>query len=254
MASLKLGTSVCCSVPSRDSHPPSNLMEGGTWMVDGFIRPPVSVIVHLPCAVAIRKISWTSSFGEHKSLLHKIYATSSTLPCSSICQNWLTWRRVGISTSKDGGVKFANMRLVKDAPLQTWGKLSCSEDRWENKRAHLIYLFNFSRQLLDRVTTLQLEICSTEASSVPCMSDLRIEASPAPGQENKESAKQLVLKSKSQGGVNATAPSFSFFGGEEEEQPEVHVVEDQPAFPLDSLTDQPPDFLDSITEEVIFFN
>ena len=254
LASLKLGTSVCCSVPSRDSHPPSNLMEGGTWMVDGFIRPPVSVIVHLPCAVAIRKISWTSSFGEHKSLLHKIYATSSTLPCSSICQNWLTWRRVGISTSKDGGVKFANMRLVKDAPLQTWGKLSCSEDRWENKRAHLIYLFNFSRQLLDRVTTLQLEICSTEASSVPCMSDLRIEASPAPGQENKESAKQLVLKSKSQGGVNATAPSFSFFGGEEEEQPEVHVVEDQPAFPLDSLTDQPPDFLDSITEEVIFFN
>ena len=133
LASLKLGTSVCCSVPSRDSHPPSNLMEGGTWMVDGFIRPPVSVIVHLPCAVAIRKISWTSSFGEHKSLLHKIYATSSTLPCSSICQNWLTWRRVGISTSKDGGVKFANMRLVKDAPLETWGKLSCSEDRWENE-------------------------------------------------------------------------------------------------------------------------
>ena len=219
MASLKLGTSVCCSVPSRDSHPPSNLMEGGTWMVDGFIRPPVSVIVHLPCAVAIRKISWTSSFGEHKSLLHKVYATSSTLPCSSICQNWLTWRRVGISTSKDGGVKFANMRLVKDASLQMWGKLSCSEDRWENKRAHLIYLFNFSRQLLDRVTTLQLEICSTEASSVPCMSDLRIEASPAPGQENKESAKQLVLKSKSQGSVNATAPSFSFYGGEEEEQP-----------------------------------
>ena len=261
LASLKLGTSVCCSVPSRDSHPPSNLMEGGTWMVDGFIRPPVSVIVHLPCAVAIRKISWTSSFGEHKSLLHKVYATSSTLPCSSECQKasldhniLVTWRRVGISTSKDGGVKFANMRLVKDAPLETWGKLSCSEDRWENKRAHLIYLFNFSRQLLDRVTTLQLEICSTEASSVPCMSDLRIEASPAPGQENKESAKQLVLKSKSQGGVNATAPSFSFFGGEEEEQPEVHVVEDQPAFPLDSLTDQPPDFLDSITEEVIFFN
>ena len=133
LASLKLGTSVCCSVPSRDSHPPSNLMEGGTWMVDGFIRPPVSVIVHLPCAVAIRKISWTSSFGEHKSLLHKIYATSSTLPCSSICQNWLTWRRVGISTSKDGGVKFANMRLVKDAPLETWGKLSCSEDRWESE-------------------------------------------------------------------------------------------------------------------------
>ena len=86
------------------------------------------------------------------------------------------------------------------------------------------------------------------------MSDLRIEASPAPGQENKESAKQLILKSKSQGSVNATAPSFSFFGGEEEEQPEVHVVKDQPAFPLDSLTDQPPDFLDSITEEVIFFN
>ena len=140
LASLKLGTSVCCSVPSRDSHPPSNLMEGGTWMVDGFIRPPVSVIVHLPCAVAIRKISWTSSFGEHKSLLHKVYATSSNLPCSSECQKasldhniLVTWRRVGISTSKDGGVKFANMRLVKDAPLETWGKLSCSEDRWENK-------------------------------------------------------------------------------------------------------------------------
>jgi len=247
LASLKLGASICCSVPSRDSHPPSNLLQGKGWMADGFIRPPVSIIVHLPCPVALRKLSWTSSFGEHTSLFHKVFATSHTLPCSPNCpkasgehQRLANWHRVGISTSRDGSVKFANRRLVKNAPEETWEKLGCSEDRF----------------LLEQVTAVQLEICSTAAASVPCMSDLRIEASPAPGKENKQVAEQVVLRSRRGGqGVDETpAPVFSFFGGEEEEeQPEVHVVEDQAVLPTAPLVDcEPPqDFLDSITEEVM---
>jgi len=137
-------------------------------------------------------------------------------------------------------VKFANRRLVKNEPEETWEKLGCSEDRF----------------LLERVTALKLEICSTAAASVPCMSDLRIEASPAPGKENREAAEQLVLRSRGQQGVAGTsAPVFSFFGGEEEEeQPEIHVIEDQKVLPTSapSVACEPPqDFLDSITEEVM---
>ena len=106
------------------------------------------------------------------------------------------------------------------------------------------------------MTALKLEICSTAAASVPCMSDLRIEGSPAPGRENKEAAEQLVLRSRGQQGVaGVSAPVFSFFGGEEEEeQPEIHVIEDQKVLPTSapSVAREPSqDFLDSITEEVI---
>ena len=140
LASLKLGSTVCCSVPSRDSHPPSNLLEGKSWMADGFIRPPVSIIVHLPCPVALRRLSWISSFGEHTSLLHKVFASSYSLPCSPECpkaaedrKRLADWHRVGISTARDDSVKFANRRMVKDAPVETWEKLHCSEDRWDQQ-------------------------------------------------------------------------------------------------------------------------
>ena len=67
-------------------------------------------------------------------------------------------------------------------------------------------------------------------------------------------AEQLVLSSRGQQG-ETSAPVFSFFGGEEEEeQPEIQVIEDQTLLPTTAPLDdsQPPqDFLDSITEEVI---
>ena len=114
----------------------------------------------------------------------------------------------------------------------------------------------FERFLLERVTALKLEICTTAAASVPCMSDLRIEGSPAPGKENREAAEQLVLRSRGQQGeAGSSTAVFSFFGGEEEEeQPEIHVIEDQKVLPTSapSVACEPPqDFLDSITEEVI---
>ena len=104
------------------------------------------------------------------------------------------------------------------------------------------------------MTALKLEICSTAASSVPCMTDLRIEASPAPGEENREAAEQLVLRSKQS--VAETSPSvFSFFGGKaEEEESEIGVIENPMSLPTTAPLDDcepPQDFLDSITEEVI---
>ena len=87
------------------------------------------------------------------------------------------------------------------------------------------------------------------------MSDLRIEASPAPGEENREAAEQLVLRSK-QSVLKTSSPVFSFFGGEaEEEESEISVIENPMALPTTaapSVECEPPqDFLDSITEEVI---
>ena len=104
------------------------------------------------------------------------------------------------------------------------------------------------------MAALKLEICSTVASSVPCMSDLRIEGSPAPGKESRQAAEQLVLRSK-QSVAETPTPVFSFFGGEtEEEEPEISVTENQKALPTATplVDSEPPqDFLDSITEEVI---
>ena len=136
LASLKLGAIACCSVPSRDSHLPSNLLEGKAWMADGFIRPPVSVIIHLPCPVALRKVSWLSKVGEHTSLLHKVYATSTSLPCSLECPKasggqtrLANWTRIGISTAREGVVRFVNRKLVNEALDGSHEKLGSSEDR-----------------------------------------------------------------------------------------------------------------------------
>jgi len=220
-------------------------------MADGFIRPPVSVIIHLPCTVALRKLSWLSKVGEHTSLLHKVYATSTSLPCSLECPKasggqtrLANWTRIGISTAREGLVRFVNRKLVNEALDDSHEKLGSSEDRF----------------LLEKVNALRLEVCTTLAASLPCLSNLRIEGSPAQGKKNQQKAEQLVMKQKNQSFAQSSAPAFSFFGGGNEEHPELHNIEDQDldqGSTLDSptpcpLNSPPPsDFLDSITEEVM---
>ena len=104
------------------------------------------------------------------------------------------------------------------------------------------------------MNALRLEVCTTLAASLPCLSNLRIEGSPAQGKKNQQKAEQLVMKQKKQSFAQSSAPAFSFFGGGDEEHSEVQVIEDQDQGPtLDSPTPSslpPSDFLDSITEEV----
>ena len=109
------------------------------------------------------------------------------------------------------------------------------------------------------MNALRLEVCTTLAASLPCLSKLRIEGSPAQGKKNQQKAEQLVMKQKNQSFAQSSAPAFSFFGGGDEEHSEVHIIEDQDPDQGPSLDNSthpsldalpPSDFLDSITEEV----
>ena len=115
------------------------------------------------------------------------------------------------------------------------------------------------RFLLEKVNALRLEVCTTLAASLPCLSNLRIEGSPAQGKKNQQKAEQLMMRYRKQSSAQSSAPAFSFFGGGDEEHSELHIIEDQDPDQgptLDSSTHPslnalpPSDFLDSITEEV----
>ena len=109
------------------------------------------------------------------------------------------------------------------------------------------------------MNALRLEVCTTLAASLPCLSNLRIEGSPAQGKKNQQKAEQLMIKYRKQSSAQSSAPAYSFFGGGDEEHSEVQVIEDQDpdqgptldSSTYPSLNALPPsDFLDSITEEV----
>ena len=109
------------------------------------------------------------------------------------------------------------------------------------------------------MNALRLEVCTTLAASLPCLSNLRIEGSPAQGKKNQQKAEQLMIKYRKQSSAQSSAPAYSFFGGGDEEHSEVQVIEDQDQDQGPTLDSPTPsslnalpssDFLDSITEEV----
>lgn len=233
LASSRLGTRVCCSGPSRDSHPASRLLEGGSWMADSFLRPPVSLTLHLPCPVRLHSVSWGCRVGEHSSLVHEVWAASGAGACSGDCgvsrSGGVRWLRVGRGSAVEGRMVFANRRSVH---VEGAERLGCGEDRG----------------LLERVRTLRITIIFTERASVPCLGGLDVRGVAGLGAERGVEARLVALgreeeQTSGQGG-------FSFFGGapevEEEEKPGSVVID-----PPEESDSTPGEFLDSITLEVM---
>ena len=85
LAQSSLGTSVTCDTVSSSVTPLESLLVPGPrhWMADTFIRPPVSLSLHLPVPVRLASISWDTRLGSQASSFFEVSSYSYTL-----IRNW----------------------------------------------------------------------------------------------------------------------------------------------------------------------
>ena len=78
LASQLAGSLVCSSAVSLADCPLSNILAGLPWMADTFIKPPVSVTVHLPLPVRLARLEWSCRVGCQSSLCHEVLVITDT--------------------------------------------------------------------------------------------------------------------------------------------------------------------------------
>lgn len=233
-----LGATICCSVPSSDSHPASCLLEAGAWLADSFIKPPVRLTLHLAGPVRLRSLAWRCRVGSQCTELQEVWATSGPPgPCSPHCPAPPAarpgdWYRLGRGHTQEGDrVEFINRRVVAEAGSAH--RLGCRDERG----------------LLEHVTALRLEILYTRAASTPCMAELRVLGS-AVMAAGRDQVGHLTERAGQGGGQ--VAPTFTFFGGSAEEaSPQIPAASVEATVEAEGGEEVPEEFLDSITQEVM---
>jgi len=179
--------------------------------------------------------------GEHLSLVHRVSvpSTTSPSPCSPTCtatsssstSTPVTWVRVGQGREQGEVARFMNRRVLGE--VGEVARLACPEDR----------------RLLEAVTMVQLTILATSAASIPCMARLTLQGGAARGVGAGVVARILALAAREEGRATNSS-TIGFFGGSTDEVEEVEVVE-RVVEESEEEEETDPDFLDSITHEVM---
>jgi len=238
LANCKLGSVICCDSVSNEEFPCHNLLVDGEkgFMVEYFIRPPVTITVHLPFPVVLSKLSWDTTLGSQICTLHEVYTARTgkahaEKSCSRTCSvpTDMFWQ-VGRGMSERGSISFFNRRVTNNTTSQEGLRLGCREN-WN---------------ALNMVTAVRIKILRTERNTVPCMRNLRIFGL-SPGDQRFAKLEQELVK-KSETLFQDLNTGFNFFGGGAASSetskvlcPEVLNTK------LDPPCESPSEFLDSIT-------
>jgi len=237
LASDKLGTTICCDSVSNEDYPCQNLLQAGDegFMVDYFIRPPVTLTVHLPLPVVLSSISWDTTLGSQSSSLHTVSTATkvalggrecTSVSCKLSSDNFF---QVGRGVGEKGTITFFNRSVVV---TQDGLRLGCKDNRGA----------------LTGVTAVRLTILRTDRNSVPCIRNLRIFGVSTGRPEVAQLEQELIRKSEQQG--KDRGGTLNFFGGENSGSLQTSEVTLTDAGESErQLKDQEPpaEFLDSIT-------
>jgi len=238
LASDKLGTTVCCDSVSNEDYPCQNLLKDCDkgFMVEYFIRPPVSVTVHLPFPVILSSISWSTSVGSQSCSLHEVSTSTTTALNGRACTSAScklssdNFWKVGRGIGEKGTISFFNRRVVV---TQDGLRLGCIDNR----------------DALTGVTAVRVTILRTERNTVPCIRNLRIFGVSTGRPELAHLEQELIRKSHQQGRDKGS--TFNYFGGEDSgssQSTEVVTVTDAGVSNRQLKDQEPPaEFLDSIT-------
>lgn len=98
LCEVECGMSICCDTVSSDLFPPSNLLSGSGnlrgFMAEYFIKPPVSLYLHLPFPVVLVEISAETTVGNQSSSVLAVSGSRRYSPrCSPTCSKTENKRR-----------------------------------------------------------------------------------------------------------------------------------------------------------------
>jgi len=248
LASCHAGSSVCSSAVSYSLTPLTNLLAGLDWMTDTFIKPPVTVTLHLPLPVKLSRLEWNTRLGSQSSLSHEVHVATELEAlarggggeggeggCSCSQEGCSPLYKVGYgSAGTDGRIVFTNRRLARSGDTQGV-RLHCRE--------------NFSA--LDTVTAVVIKITRTLSSSVPCIANLKIFGESS-GLQQFRPAEQRLLSLQSASAGAPHSHSLTYFGGEGEVvQAQPGQAEAEEETRAGDSEDIPVEFLDSLTHSLM---
>jgi len=243
LASQLAGTTVCSTAVSLAETPLTNLLTGGHWMADTFIKPPVTVTLHLPVPVRLSGLEWSSKVGTQSCLFHEVFVITEREALARVggdcdCrQKSFAQYKVGsdrLSEEGQGRVVFTNRRLSTNTD---GSRLYCRE--------------NYSA--LDRVCAVVIRITRTLNCSVPCLAHLKIFGRSSGLQQFRELEERILsnLRTRAEAGAGATSNTFRYFGGEQSQEtsrpPDLTGAEDSG----EAESEVPEEFLDSITHSLM---
>ena len=240
------GAVVCSQAVSYSESPLSNILAGLDWMAETFMKPPVSVTVHLAVPVKLSRLEWRTRVGRQVSLHHEVQVATElgalARPGGCDCGqagNFPLYKVGSGRATSDGRILFVNRRLPQSC--QSGGlRLHCRENL----------------TALERVCAVTIKITSTQGSSVPCLAGLNIVGQSTGLARHRQAEQTLINTTRSSLSARPRpANTFSFFGGDQSQsqvQPQV-----QPSDTIDLSTDTedteeiPGEFLDSITHSLM---
>ena len=234
-----LGSRISCDTVSATSFPPDNLLQEQEWMADTFIRPPVTVTVHLPAPVKLSRLSWTTRVGSQSSSKHEVSVTCDE---AALANNHgdkdpqVTFYKVGVGSSVNNVIQFCNRRIVKVNESDNSYRLG-SKDKFD---------------ALDKVCAVAIKILRTDCNTVPCMKNLQVFGISS-GLEKFRDQEASITEKHEIAEQHSNTSSFTYFGGV---TCQAEDNADTGAPPNDSLeankdNDIPQEFLDSITNSLM---
>ena len=246
LASLAAGATVCSRAVSYCESPLSNILAGRDWMADTFMKPPVSLTVHLAVPVRLSRLEWRTRVGRQSSLHHEVQVITDPAGlarhggCDCQTENFPLYRAGSGRATPDGRIVFLNRRLPQSS--QAGGlRLHCREDT----------------TALDRVCAVVIKIVRTASSSVPCLAQLNIVGLSTGAPRHRQAEEKLINILRSPPPSPGPANTFTFFGGDQAQ------VQAPPTIDLTGDTEEageskeageaeiPTEFLDSITHSLM---
>jgi len=238
LAQLSLGTTVTSDTVSSSSTPLECLLTPGPrhWMADSFIRPPVSLTLHLPVPVRLARLSWDTRMGSQASSFFEVLVTTELSALAGGSGGHTGQLRAGRGEARDGRIEFRNPRLV------TWT---------DSGAAHMLCTRD-QRPALARVTAVTITILRTESNTVPCLANIKIFGMSNGLKEFKAAENQIIQNSQTPENSSSLSQA-SFFGGSslEESKLNIHSTSSSDVRIKSDDADVPEEFLDSITQTLM---
>ncbi|GAB1604901.1 RING finger protein 37-like [Argonauta hians] len=253
-----LKPAITCNKPTCDGYEINNLIQQTTYrsqgfMVEPFIKPPVTITLKFPCNVDIFKICVNPIVGQQKSLGFEVYTKSDVVK-----ESWLMDSNLIPSVDIDGIFVPVGKVLLKEAqtfcfcnyrfknPEEVPSTMCCQLE---------LPLKHHQHKALSFISHLSLRITQTYGSCVPCVGKLEIWAKPVSNDnENLVSTVYSCFKPQF---TNSQIDERDYDDGEEDEEDNSTIKNATSCLPKSNEffnlkgVDIPEDFLDSLTCEIM---